>query len=157
MTFQPDSSTLVDLLELRCALQPNRLAYSFLADKKTDALRLTYLDLARRARSIATHIQAIARPGDRALLLYPAGLNFIAAFFGCLYAGIIPVPTPLSHRQGSDDRLLGIVKDAQPALILTEAGVGATKQQIWRGGGMAEHRHDFRVEHRAVATCPYRW
>ncbi|PZD72724.1 4-hydroxyphenylalkanoate adenylyltransferase [Acaryochloris thomasi RCC1774] len=86
-------STLVELLCDRAQKTPDKRAYTFLADGETESGTLTYGELDRQARAIATHLSSRLSPGDRALLIYPytAGLEFIAAFMGCLYAGVIAV------------------------------------------------------------------
>ena len=86
-------STLVDLLRDRAQQQPERTVYTFLADGETESGSLTYHELDQQARAIAAQLQTLTSPGDRALVIYPytAGLEFIAAFFGCLYAGVIAV------------------------------------------------------------------
>ena len=89
--------SLVDILRWRAKNQPHRLAYRFLADGEYDEVVLTYEDLDRRARSIGALLQSSARVGDRALLLFPPGLDFIAAFFGCLYAKIMAIPAYPPH------------------------------------------------------------
>src|SRR4051794_11862974 len=87
-----DFQSLVELLVGRAGEHPDRLAYAFLADGESESARLPYRGLARRARAIAVRLAGSASPGDRALLLFPPGLDFISAFFGCLYAGVIAVP-----------------------------------------------------------------
>ena len=87
---------------------------------------LTYAELDKQARIIAAQLQKISTPGDRALLLYPAGLDFLKAFFGCLYAGIIAIPAPFpeaSRLKRTIPRLQSIVKDAQVTLALTVADI----------------------------------
>ena len=66
--------------------KPDHTAFIFLADGETESERLTYAELDLRARLIATQLQSQCQPGDRALLCYPPGLEFICAFMGCLYA-----------------------------------------------------------------------
>ena len=85
-------STLVQALQRRAARTPDRVALRFLADTPEQALVLSYRDLDLRARSIAAALQAQADRGDRAVLLFPSGADYVAAFFGCLYAGVIAVP-----------------------------------------------------------------
>src|SRR5205823_11909837 len=89
---------------------------------------LTYAELDSRARASAALLQGVLAPGDRALLLYPPSLEFIPAFFGCLYAGVIAVPTyppnPLRPSQ-SLPRLQGIVAEAGIRLILCTGDVAA--------------------------------
>ncbi|HIK33073.1 MAG TPA: fatty acyl-AMP ligase [Oscillatoriales cyanobacterium M4454_W2019_049] len=89
-----DYATLVELLRDRAQTQPQQLAYTFLADGSTESGSLTYGELDRQAKAIAARLQKMGiSPGDRALVVYPytAGLEFIAAFFGCLYAGVVAV------------------------------------------------------------------
>src|ERR1044071_1774923 len=110
--FKPH--TLVELLRWRALGQPDRLAYTFLADGETEESSLTYQELDRQARAIAASLQKVEIRGERALLLYPPGLGFIVGFFGCLYAGVIAVPAypPSPPLERSMPRLLAIVDDA---------------------------------------------
>ena len=87
-------STLVEILRWRAIQQPELRAYTYLVDGEPEGDHLTYAALDCQARSIAALLQSYRAGGERALLLYPAGLDFIAAFFGCLYAGVIAVPLP---------------------------------------------------------------
>ncbi|HEY2163863.1 MAG TPA: AMP-binding protein, partial [Gemmatimonadaceae bacterium] len=85
--------TLVDLLRARSAEQGSDVAFTFLVDGEHEGPRCTFAELDARARAVASVLRDRGvRPGDRALLLYPPGLDFIPAFFGCLYAGVIAVP-----------------------------------------------------------------
>ncbi|MEH1767559.1 fatty acyl-AMP ligase [Nostoc sp.] len=112
-------STLIDLLSYRAKNQPEKTAYIFLRDGETEENSLTYGELDLQARSLATHLQSLISPGDRALLLYPPGLEFISAFFGCLYAGVIAVPAYPPRANMNLLRLQAIVKDAQAKVVLT--------------------------------------
>ncbi|OKH26188.1 AMP-dependent synthetase [Hydrococcus rivularis NIES-593] len=119
-------STLIELLRGRATQQPDGHAYTFLIDGKTESAPLTYGELDRQARAIAALLQQYRAKGERALLLYPQGLEVIAAFCGCLYAGVIaiPVPPPESGRlKRTLPRLRAIVKDAQATFALTTAGI----------------------------------
>jgi acyl-CoA synthetase (AMP-forming)/AMP-acid ligase II/acyl carrier protein len=114
--------TLVQLLRHKAARHPDRRLYTFLADGESEEAYLTYGELDRRARAVAALLQQSHARGERALLLYPAGLDFIAAFFGCLYAGIVPVPTYPPHParlNRTPEKLLALLHDAQPSLALT--------------------------------------
>src|SRR5207244_3503244 len=89
--------------------------------------RLTYAELDRQARAVATALRDVAEPGDRALLLYPPGLEFIAAFFGCQYAGVVPVPAyppRLDRPAQSWQTLANIAADCRPRVVLTGGSVG---------------------------------
>jgi amino acid adenylation domain-containing protein/non-ribosomal peptide synthase protein (TIGR01720 family) len=125
-------STMVQALQRRAALTPDRVALRFLAETPEQAVVLSYRELDLRARTIAGALQSQAEVGDRAVLLFPSGPDYVAAFFGCLYAGVIAVPAypPESARRHHQERLLSIVSDAQPRLLLTSAGLRDGLQQI---------------------------
>src|SRR5690348_7289346 len=74
-------STLAGLLQARAAAQPDREAYVFLGDGEMETERLTWGELDGRARAIAAALRESVPSGGRALLLYPPGLEFVAAFF----------------------------------------------------------------------------
>src|SRR5436190_14006473 len=84
-----DCVTLIEVLRWRAQEQPDREAFTFLLDGETQEVSLTYAELDLRARAIAAQLQSLTEPGDRALLLLPSGLDYPAAFFGCLYAGVV--------------------------------------------------------------------
>jgi natural product biosynthesis luciferase-like monooxygenase protein/FkbM family methyltransferase len=111
--------TLLELLRARAGSHPDKNAYTFLIDGETVETSLTYGELDQRARAIGAHLQSLGSKGQRVLLLYPPGLEYIAAFFGCVYAGAVAVPVypPTSRR--SLPRLWSIIKDAHPRVALT--------------------------------------
>lgn len=112
-------STFVDILDSRALHQPEQTAYIFLPDGETEAARLTYQQLDQKAKAVAAQLQLQMSPGERALLLYPSSLEFIIAFFACLYAGVIAVPIYPPRRNQKLSRLQAITKDAQAKLALT--------------------------------------
>jgi acyl-CoA synthetase (AMP-forming)/AMP-acid ligase II len=119
MTLRPTS--LVDILRWRAKNQHDRLAYRFLVDGEFDEVVLTYEELDRRARSIAALLQTSAKAGDRALLLFPPGLDFIAAYFGCLYARIMAIPLYPPHPARLEKTvpiIRRIAADAKPSVAL---------------------------------------
>jgi acyl-CoA synthetase (AMP-forming)/AMP-acid ligase II/acyl carrier protein len=120
-----EASTLVDLLRRRALLHPERQVFTFLSDGETADARLTYGELDRQARAIGALLEQSTERGSRALLIFPADLAFIVAFFGCLFAGIIAVPTypPQTRTKRSLEKLRTIVKDVQPSIILTTSSL----------------------------------
>lgn len=115
----PISATLVDILQQRAQYQPNKTVYKFLEDGENELGSLTYQELDQQARAIASILQTLVASGERALLLYPSGLEFIAAFFGCLYAGVVAVPAYPPRPNQKMSRLQAIVADAQAKVTLT--------------------------------------
>jgi 8-amino-7-oxononanoate synthase/acyl carrier protein len=115
--------TLVELLRHRAAYQPWDCAYRFLVDGESEEVSFTNHELDRQARAIAAKLQEQDLAGERAVLLYPPGLDFIAAFFGCLYAGTIAVPAYPPRMNRSLYRIQVIAADAEAKIALTTRGV----------------------------------
>lgn len=114
--------SMLEVLQTRASQSPDALAFAWLSDGLEEGPRLTYAELDRLARAIAVALRAAAEPGDRALLVYAPGLEFIAGFFGCQYAGLVPVPAypPRLDRLAQGWQLLGaLAADCQPRLLLT--------------------------------------
>jgi acyl-CoA synthetase (AMP-forming)/AMP-acid ligase II/acyl carrier protein len=111
--------TLVDLLSYRAQVQPNQQALTFVTDGEAACISLTYFELHQKAQAIAAMLQSMNAMGERALLLYPSGLEYIAAFFGCLYAGVVAVTVYPPRRNHHMKRLLAIALDAQAKFALT--------------------------------------
>ena len=108
---------------MRARLQPDVVGYRFLPDGDARELELTYAELDRQARAIAARLQSRVPRGGRALLQIQSDLNFIVAFAGCLYAGVIPVPTMVPHRNRPIDGLCAIAQDCEPDIILTTSSI----------------------------------
>jgi amino acid adenylation domain-containing protein len=121
MTCDPWVS-LVDLLRRRAQEEPEANLFTFLPDgDDKPGPTLTRGELDRQACAIAARLQELGpdSAGARALLLYPPGLEFITAFFGCLYAGVVAVPAYLPRVHRPMTRLRSLVVDAEPRVVLT--------------------------------------
>ncbi len=116
-------ATLVELLRHRARCQPDDIAFTYLVDGESEQIRLSYQELDQQARAIAAWLESRNLVGERALLLYPAGLEFVAAFFGCLYAGVVAVPVYPPRRNRSMNRIEAIAEDAQARVALTTDSV----------------------------------
>jgi len=149
--------TMVSLLRRRAAQQASRLAYVFLGDGETESARLTFAELDLFARSLAIKVGALAAVGDRALLLYPPGLDFVKVFFGCLYAGVVPVPAHPPSRHHAH-RLNSIVEDAAPAVVLTTAELNdqlhSQSGDSWKSGLHWVATDELRTESTAAWYAP---
>ena len=113
----------MDLLRHRAAHQGSDRAFTYLVDGESEEIHLTYRELDRQARAIGAWLESMGLEGERALLLYPAGLEFVAAFFGCLYAGVVAVPAYPPRRNRKLSRIEAIVDDAQAKVALTTSQV----------------------------------
>jgi acyl-CoA synthetase (AMP-forming)/AMP-acid ligase II/acyl carrier protein len=117
---------LLHTLRSRAVQKPHDVVFTYLLDGSDGEVSVTYAELDRQARSIAARLQADGMAGRRVLLLYVPGLEFIAALYGCLYAGAIPVPAypPDGTRLGRTlPRLRAIVQDCDAALVLTTPAI----------------------------------
>jgi acyl-CoA synthetase (AMP-forming)/AMP-acid ligase II/acyl carrier protein len=118
----PDS--IGDLLRQRAAERPDQTAFVYISDANGAGggeVAWTFSRLERRARAVAAALSRQAKPGDRAVLVFPPGLDFLAAFFGCLYAGVLPAPATYPKPRRRSTRLDSIVGDCTPAVGLTTA------------------------------------
>lgn len=120
MALCSSAETIVGRLSAHAQRMPGGVAFRFLReDGGNDAL--TFGELAERVVRLAARLAELAHPGDRALLLYPPGLEFVEAFLACLAAGVIAVPAFSPRKNRSAERLLAIAKDAAPRLVLTSS------------------------------------
>ncbi|ALK32389.1 non-ribosomal peptide synthetase [Burkholderia plantarii] len=113
-------------------VKPHDTAFRFLTDDVVEAPRLSFAELDRRATAIAARLARECPRGEPVLLLYRPGLDFIAAFFGCLYAGCAAVPAyPPSGRATRRNRLAAIIADCGAGAILTSDDlVEAIREEI---------------------------
>lgn len=119
--FMPNSkvSTIVDLLKHNAKVRSHKIAYRFLQNKKEEELAITFKELFQSSKNIATHLQQITQKGDRVLLVFPQGPEFIHSFYACLMAGVIAVPVNPPGNKRKTGRLQGIIEDCNPSVILT--------------------------------------
>ncbi|GAB4588905.1 fatty acyl-AMP ligase [Nocardia sp. IFM 10818] len=127
---------LPDVLRQRAAEEPDRTAYIFLDETGAETDVLTYRELYRRARIVAGLLRSMCAPGDRALLVFPQSLDFIVAYFGCLYARVLAVPVQPPRRDRIQEATRSIVRDCRPGAVLTlEAMIETLRPAIDPIGG----------------------
>jgi amino acid adenylation domain-containing protein/non-ribosomal peptide synthase protein (TIGR01720 family) len=122
-----ESQTLVQLLRRRAIEEPDRQAYVYLSEGGHGATSITYGELDRAARGVAAHLQQTRTPGERAALLHPPGLEYVVAFFGCVYAGLVPGPL-------APPRIRGAFASCRPLLADSGATCGLTTRAIMPAG-----------------------
>ncbi|MFP5287116.1 MAG: fatty acyl-AMP ligase, partial [Thermoanaerobaculia bacterium] len=110
-------------MRLRAEEAPGRRIYTFLRDGEEESASLTLAELDMGARAVAAWLQGSEMRGERALLLFPPGLPFITAFFGCLYAGAIAVPAYPPSPSRTQPRLRAVARDARPRVVLTTSAL----------------------------------
>ncbi len=123
-------NTLVAILRAHAQRRPDATAYSFVSDEGVEAT-VSFAELDNWACAIATRLLAIATPGDIATLLYRPGLDYIAAFFGCLYAGVIAVPMQIPVHATKMARPNAILEDSRATVALTSREDVAKMQSLF--------------------------
>lgn len=131
-----DLPTLLHVLRHHAAELSDRHALTFLLDGETKEARFDFAELDLRARAVAASLAEHVSPGGRALLLFPPGVDYIMAFLGCLYAGVIavpaypPDPSPLRLKR-TLPRLQAIVADAGATAVLTTTGIAKMSRALF--------------------------
>lgn len=115
------SATLVDVLRDRATSLRDKVAFRFVREAEGPVEQRTYRELFERASAIAAELQTRAASGDRVLMVYPPGLEFVEAFFGCMLAGVVAVPTAAPGRRRPGAPLAAIRAASSPKLVLTSS------------------------------------
>jgi acyl-CoA synthetase (AMP-forming)/AMP-acid ligase II len=152
-------ASLVDVLEQRAAEHPTATAFVFVAERGDEHRHLSYGELHDRALAVAASLAERVAPGERAVLLFPPGLDFIVAFFGCLAAGVIAVPLMPPRRTADRDSSDAIIGDCSPSVAMTTPELLERRPEIaerfagagfdWLPVSSADH-----MTHSADATLP---
>jgi acyl-CoA synthetase (AMP-forming)/AMP-acid ligase II len=135
MSSTPDHTghaSVVSWFRTRVERREHAIAFTCLNDGELDEAHLTWAELDRRARAIAAALRDRMGRGDRAILIYPTGLDFIEAFWGCLYAGIVAVPVPEPFHPRQIARYRAILADAGTDRVLTTGALEPTLRK-WFG------------------------
>lgn len=114
------------VLRFRAAEAPHRPTFTMLGDVDGTSTTLTDADMDGRARAVAAALQGDGAFGERALIVCPPGLDYVAAFYGCLYAGAIAVPAcppGFANPTRSLERIAAIVDHAAPRFLLTTSAM----------------------------------
>ncbi|WP_163760488.1 AMP-binding protein [Mycobacterium botniense] len=119
-------SSILAMLHARASLRPHDVAFTFTNyddDWAGVSESLTWSQLSRRTLNVAHELGRHGSVGDRAVILAPQSLDYIAAFLGSMQAGQIAVPLPLPHRGSSHERVSLVLADTSPAVVLTTSAV----------------------------------
>jgi acyl-CoA synthetase (AMP-forming)/AMP-acid ligase II/acyl carrier protein len=123
------NATIVEALRQQARAMPHRPAFRFLPATSAK-IDLTFAELNSAATRLAGVLRSRVRGGDRVLMFYPPGLDFIIAFFGVLIAGAIAVPLVPPRRQGAGRAINALIENAEPALILTSSHLASRIRHI---------------------------
>jgi acyl-CoA synthetase (AMP-forming)/AMP-acid ligase II len=123
-------TSLVHALQTHALTHPDDIAYLALDERGREAAQLSYAELDRRASALADHLAARAAAGERALLVFPPGVDFLIGFFACQYASLIAVPTMFPRQGRLRDSSIKIVENCTPRFGLTTGAVAESMRQI---------------------------
>ena len=139
-------ASLVDLLDRRTVERRDAKAFVFVPEGDGDHPHLTYAELHARSRAVAAYLAQRCVRGDRALLLFPPGLEFVVAFFGCLAAGVIAVPLMVPRRTAARDSSAAVIADCSPKIAMT------TNELLEGRADVAERFRDTGIEWLSVSA-----
>lgn len=158
--FQHEStmmpSTITSLLRMRAEQQPGHIAYTF-ASEAADDEHVTYAELDKRARAVGWLLGDLHVNGNPVLLLYSPGIDYLTAFFGCLYAGAIAVPVPPPDPllpEASLPRLAAVAGDATPCLALTTTAVGKVLSSLSKSSRELSRLPVMSIDDVSAEWCP---
>jgi acyl-CoA synthetase (AMP-forming)/AMP-acid ligase II len=120
---KPENSLIVNRLIELASNRPDQNCYTFLTGIHGDEELISYGELDLAARSLASHFRLYCHGHDLAVLLYQPGLDFIKAFFACLYAGIVAVPVNLPRRKNQATGLEFVIRDSGARLVLSTSSL----------------------------------
>lgn len=146
------AATPVEVLRLRAARQPARVPLTFYGDFDEPPVHVSYADLDRDARRVAALLQNLVEPGERVLLALPPGPLYNAAFWGCLYAGVIAVPVYPPFNATMASRVSRIAADCDARVALTDAMIDGLRRSITRHAPDAAEQRWIRIDGLAAGS-----
>lgn len=117
------ASTMVERLLQHEKHIPGKIVYILLEDGINETDSITYGEMISKAKALAATLQKYGKQGDRVLLLFPTGIEFITSFYACLFAGMIAVPTYPPKRNKPNERFRAIVNDSTPSFIISTQAI----------------------------------
>ena len=130
----PEPANLVDLLRGRAQISPELPAYSYLHSGEELTHTASFAALDQASRAVAVRLNEVTGRGDRVMLLFAPGTDFLPAYFGALYGARVPVPLPPprpSRLRLTLERALDIAQSAEPAAVLTSAQLVAKASEFF--------------------------
>ncbi|MGU3495801.1 fatty acyl-AMP ligase [Xanthobacteraceae bacterium A53D] len=146
--IQPFPS-LVHMLRHHADATPDARALVFSSGKPDHESELSFRQLHDQAATLARRLAAETQPGDRALLIFPSGLECVVAYFACLMAGVVAVPLMPPRRNAAQDASAAIMADCAPRLALSPAGESEDPR-----GTLRQRLSEAGIRHLTVALDP---
>jgi acyl-CoA synthetase (AMP-forming)/AMP-acid ligase II/acyl carrier protein len=124
-------NTIIEYLHHHAETKPDDIAFRFLNDAEQATRELTFKELWFEALSVAEFLKTKVKPGDRVMLFYPPGMDYVIAFYGCLLAGVIAVPLYPPRKNKKSDRIIKVAQSCQSVIALTTRSEAATVKACW--------------------------
>jgi fatty acid CoA ligase FadD32 len=131
----PEGASLIRHVERWAQTRGDHLVYRFLdfsTERDGVAKDLTWAQFSARNRAVAARLQQVSQPGDRVAILCPQSLDYLVAFFGAMYAGVIAVPLFDPAEPGHTGRLHAVLDDCTPSVILTTSDSAEGVRKFFR-------------------------
>ncbi|KTC80963.1 fatty acyl-AMP ligase [Legionella cherrii] len=124
MNSKKKIESMVELFTDRCLMNPSAPLYYFSSTGLLENSELlTYSELQQKIHSLAALIQQYVKPGDRALLIFSPGMDYIVTFWACFFAGVLAVPAYPPFDKSTVEKLQAIINNSQPAIILSNTEI----------------------------------
>jgi len=149
-----ESQSLVEIISKRATVQPDDVVYKYLGDGINETESFTFKEIDRVARSIAEALSKKLSKGDRVLLLFPQGLQYVAALYGCFYGGFIAIPAYPPRRNRKMDRINSIIEDSGAAAGLVTEDVFKTIERNFAEDELLKGMEWFQYETISTNTNP---
>ncbi|MEZ4358937.1 MAG: aminotransferase class I/II-fold pyridoxal phosphate-dependent enzyme [Kofleriaceae bacterium] len=118
-------TTILDDLLRNAEADPDAPAFTYLGDGEEETGALTNAALATRALGVARLLTSLTKPGDRVLLCFQPGLEFLTALYGCFAARVVAVLCyPPRPREGVLRQLLELAADCDTRVVLSTQELG---------------------------------
>ncbi|HLN52359.1 MAG TPA: AMP-binding protein [Lentimicrobium sp.] len=120
---------ITDILRIHAESNPEKTAYIYLRDGENDEEKITFRELYNSSLNIAVKLKELGAEGERILMLFPPGMEFIKAIFGCFLAGAIAVPAYPPRKNRSLDRIKTLAVDSQTAFVISTADIYSSTER----------------------------
>jgi len=134
-----------------------RTAYVMLRNGEEPEGAITYAGLAQRSREVAARLQSVVPGGSRVLLVFNSGIDFVVGFLGCLYAGMVAVPSNNPKPGGLHwQRLCAVAEDCGASVLLTTSQNLEAARESMRTSPAIERLPRICVDEPVSARCAWR-
>ncbi len=115
-------ANIAEALQQHAVAKPNDIAFRYLDSAGNEATANSYSELVATCERVAASLQKRGLAGKRIIILLPNEPAFVYAYLGCVLGGAISIPLEPTRRLNTQERLEGVIRDARPAVIISNEG-----------------------------------